>query len=58
MMRLGKLGETTMKTLLAGITFALVMAFTSQAFAMDLPDCPTGGWRHGHYVCGDVQANS
>ena len=31
-----------MKTLLAGIAFALAMAFTSQAFATDLPDCPKG----------------
>jgi hypothetical protein len=47
-----------MKTLLVGIAFAIVMAFTSQAFATDLPDCPKVGWKHGHYVCGDVQANS
>jgi hypothetical protein len=36
-----------MKTLLTGIAFALVMAFTSQAFATDLPDCPKGAWKHG-----------
>jgi hypothetical protein len=54
----GKLGAPPMKMLLAGITFALVMAFTSQAFAADLPDCPKGAWKHGHYVCGDIQANS
>jgi hypothetical protein len=47
-----------MKTLLAGMAFALVMAFTSQAFATELPDCPKGSWKHGHYVCGDIQANS
>jgi hypothetical protein len=47
-----------MKTLLVGIAFAIGMAFTSQAFATDLPDCPKGGWKHGHYVCGDIQANS
>ena len=47
-----------MKTLLTGIAFALVMAFTSQAFATDLPDCPKGAWKHGHYVCEDIQANS
>ena len=41
-----------MKTLLAGIAFAMVMAFTSRAFATDLPDCPKGAWKHGHYVCG------
>jgi hypothetical protein len=47
-----------MKTLLACIAFALAMAFTSQAFATDLPDCPKGAWKQGHYVCGDIQANS
>jgi hypothetical protein len=47
-----------MKTLLAGIAFALVMALTSQAFAKDLTDCPKGAWKHGHYVCGDIQVNS
>lgn len=44
-----------MKTLLAGIAFALAMAFTSQAFATDLPDCPKGAWKQGHYVCGDIK---
>jgi hypothetical protein len=44
-----------MKTLLVGIAFAMGMAFNSQAFATDLPDCPKGGWKHGHYVCGDIQ---
>jgi hypothetical protein len=38
-----------MKTLLAGIAFAIAVAFTSQAFA--LPYCPNGT-SHGHYyVC-------
>jgi len=47
--RRGKFGETTMKTLLAGIAFLMAMAFASQAFA--LPYCPNGTW-HGHYyVC-------
>jgi hypothetical protein len=47
-----------MKTLLVGIAFAIGLLFSSQAFAMDLPDCPNGAWKHGHYVCGDSQANS
>ncbi len=47
-----------MTKLLAGIAFAFVTAFASQAFATELPDCPNGSWQHGHYVCGDVQANS
>ena len=52
------LGETTMKALLlVGIAFAMGI-FTSQAFATDLPDCPNGKWKNGHYVCGDIQANS
>jgi hypothetical protein len=50
--------ETTMKALLVGIAFAMAIVFTSQAFATDLPDCPNGKWKNGHYVCGDLQANS
>jgi hypothetical protein len=52
------LGETAMKALLAGIAFAIAIVFASQAFATDLPDCPNGKWKNGHYVCGDIQANS
>ena len=52
------LGETTMKALLVGIAFAMAIVFSSQAFATDLPDCPNGKWKNGHYVCGDIQANS
>jgi hypothetical protein len=47
-----------MKALLVAIAFATVMIFTSQAFATNLPDCPNVKWKQGHYVCGDVQANS
>jgi hypothetical protein len=47
-----------MKALLVGIAFAMAIVFTSQAFATDLPDCPNGKWKNGHYVCGDLQANS
>jgi hypothetical protein len=45
----GKIGETVMKTFLAGVAFAIAVAFTSQAFA--LPYCPNGTWPHGHYMC-------
>jgi hypothetical protein len=38
-----------MKTLLAGIAFAIALAFTSQAFA--LPYCTNSNWQHGHYGC-------
>jgi hypothetical protein len=37
-----------MKTLLAGIAFAIGMIFASQVFALP---CPSGTWQHGHYVC-------
>jgi hypothetical protein len=47
-----------MKALLLGVAFAIAMIFTSQAFATDLPDCPNAKFKRGHYVCGDVQANS
>jgi hypothetical protein len=52
------LGVTAMKTLLVGIAFGMAMIFASQAFAAELPDCPNGKWKNGHYVCGDLQANS
>jgi hypothetical protein len=41
-------GEIIMKMLLLGISFALGVAFASQAFA--LPYCT---WQHSHYVCAD-----
>ena len=47
-----------MKTLLVGIAFAIGMVFTSQAFATEMPDCPKGTLKNGHYVCGDLEANS
>jgi hypothetical protein len=51
------LGDTVMKTLLVAIAFAVALVVTSQAFAADLPDCPSLKWKNGHYVC-DEQANS
>jgi hypothetical protein len=43
-----EIGETTMKTFLAGVVFAIVVAFASQASA--LPYCSKSS--HGHYyVC-------
>jgi hypothetical protein len=47
-----------MKALQAGLAFALVMAWTSQAFATDLPDCPKGAWKHGHYVVVELAIKS
>ena len=44
-------GETIMKMLLAGIAFAIGVAFASQAFALP---CPNGTWQNGHYVCGEL----
>jgi hypothetical protein len=35
-----------MKTFLAGVAFAIAVAFASQAFA--LPNCANATW-HGHY---------
>jgi hypothetical protein len=45
----GKLGRLSMKTILAGIAFAIAVAFASQAFA--LPYCANDNWQHGHYTC-------
>lgn len=38
-----------MKTFLAAVALAIVLALTSQAFA--LPACQNGTWQRGHYVC-------
>jgi hypothetical protein len=60
---IGALGQSSsrrpqMKTLLTAIAFVIAIVFTSQAFAADLPDCPKTTWKNGHYVCGDIEANS
>jgi hypothetical protein len=47
-----------MKALLIGFAFGVAMFFTAEAFATDLPDCPNVKWKHGHFVCGDLQTNS
>ena len=49
----GNLGRPLMKTLLAGITFAIGMVLASQAFAV--PYCPNSAWQHGHYVCANFE---
>jgi hypothetical protein len=41
--------ESTMKTLLVGVAFAMGMVFASQAFA--LPYCPQGTWQNGQFIC-------
>jgi hypothetical protein len=38
-----------MKTLLAGIAFAIAVAVASQAFAV--PYCPNGSWQNGQFIC-------
>jgi hypothetical protein len=43
------MGRPTMKTLLVGIAFAVVMVVTSQAFAM-----PACSW--AHYECGNIES--
>jgi hypothetical protein len=39
-----------MRMLLAGIAFAIGIAFASQAFAL-----PCGTWQGGHYICADYE---
>lgn len=48
----------TMKALVASVAFLIALAFASQAFAMDMPACPNGTLKHGHYVCADLGDNS
>jgi hypothetical protein len=47
-----------MKALVASVAFLIALAFASQAFAMDMPACPNGTLKHGHYVCADLGDNS
>jgi ubiquitin C-terminal hydrolase len=49
-MQATKSGETIMRMLLAGIAFAIGIAFASQAFALP---CPNGTLQGGHYICAD-----
>ncbi len=43
-------GEIIMKMLLAGVAFAIGVAFATQAFALPCPN-GNGTWKDGHYVC-------
>jgi hypothetical protein len=38
-----------MKTILAGVAFAIIVAFASQVSA--LPYCANNNGQHGHYTC-------
>ena len=44
-----EIGKRTMKTLLAGVAFAIAVAFSSQAFAF--PYCTKITWHGDYYVC-------
>jgi hypothetical protein len=52
-----------MKTVLTGIVFGIVLSITlifcNRAFASDtLPDCAYMIWKHGRYICVDLDSNS
>jgi hypothetical protein len=44
-----EIGKRTMKTLLAGVAFAIAVAFSSQASAF--PYCTKITWHGNYYVC-------
>ena len=44
-----QIGKRTMKTLLAGVAFAIAVAFSSQASAF--PYCTKITWHGNYYVC-------
>ena len=44
-----EIGKRTMKTLLAGVAFAIAVAFSSQASAF--PYCTKITWHGDYYVC-------
>ena len=45
-----EIGKRTMKTLLAGVAFAIAVAFSSQASAA-FPYCTKITWHGNYYVC-------
>ena len=52
-----------MKTVLTGIVlgfvFSIALIFGNRAFASDmLPDCAYMIWKHGRYICVDLDLNS
>ena len=48
-----------MKTVLTGIVFLIALIFGNRAFASDtLPDCAYMIWKHGRYICVDLDLNS
>jgi hypothetical protein len=41
-----------------GLVFSIVLIFSNRAFASDtLPSCPYMIWKHGQYICIDLDTN-
>jgi len=51
--------KTVLTGLVLGIVFSIALIFGNRAFASDtLPDCAYMIWKHGRFICVDLDANS
>jgi hypothetical protein len=45
--------KTVVTGIVLGIVFSIALIFSNRAFASDaLPSCEV--WKHGHYICADL----
>ena len=50
--------KTVLKGIVLGIVFSIALVFSNRAFASDtLPYCQYMIWKHGQYICGDLETN-
>jgi hypothetical protein len=51
--------KTVLTGIVLGIVFLIALIFGNRAFASDtLPDCAYMIWKHGRYICVDLDLNS
>jgi hypothetical protein len=50
--------KTVLTGIVLGIVFSMELIFSNRAFASDtLPYCQYMIWKHGQYICGDLETN-
>jgi hypothetical protein len=50
--------KTVLTGIVLGIVFSSALIFSNWAFASDtLPSCPYMIWKHGQYICIDLDAD-
>ena len=51
--------KTVLTGIVLGIVFLIALVFGNRAFTSDtLPDCGYMIWKHGRYICVDLDLNS